>query len=256
MAEVDNLVMEIINFFTRYSNVIVAFSSGIDSTVLLHMAKKYAKSVKAVFVKSEFQPEFELNDAIEICKELNVALDVVYFSVFDNEEIVKNTVQRCYYCKKKIFEKIRNYYSELLDDYVIIEGTNISDDVEERAGYKVLQELGVLSPLRMYKFTKSDIRDYAKLNNISNWNKPSYSCLATRISLNTPITKDILNVTEKAENKLSILGFSDFRVRYVDGSCKIQVKNYDFQRIIDKRQEITEFLLHYYNNVFLDLEER
>lgn len=247
--------MTIQDFFKKYSDIVVAFSGGVDSSVLLHMAKKYANYVCAVFVKSEFQPEFELENATEFCKRLDVKLDIINVKMLDIKEISSNSQNRCYYCKKNIFESILSCYSSL-EGITVIEGTNASDDVNDRPGYKALQELGIMSPLRICGYYKDDIRNYAKFNNLSVWNKPSYSCLATRIPTGTVITADILKKTEKAEKILFDLGFTDFRVRYCDGFAKIQVSKNEFQKVIDVRDKIVSALSCDYKGVLLDLNER
>lgn len=248
-------IMKIEDFFKKNNTVVVAFSGGVDSSVLLHMAKKYASKVYAVFVKSEFQPEFTLKDAVEFCKCLGVQLDIINVKMLEISEISSNPQNRCYYCKKHIFEKILSFYSKF-GDITVIDGTNASDDIDDRPGYKALQELGILSPLRLCGYSKEDIRKYAKANSLSVWNKPSYSCLATRIPTGIAISENILNKTEKAEDYLMKLGFTDFRVRYCDGFAKIQVCKDDFQKVIDNRRKIVFTLSVDYKGVLLDLNGR
>lgn len=247
--------MKIEDFFKKNNTVVVAFSGGVDSSVLLHMAKKYASNVYAVFVKCEFQPEFTLKDAVEFCKCLGVDLDIINVKMLEMNEISSNPKNRCYYCKKHIFEKILSFYNNF-DGITVIDGTNASDDIADRPGYKALQELRILSPLRLCGYYKEDIRKYAKENSLSVWNKPSYSCLATRVPTGTPISDDILNKTEKAEDYLTKLGFTDFRVIYCDGFAKLQVCKNEFQKVIDNRCKIVSALSEDYKGVMLDLNER
>ncbi|MCC8072678.1 MAG: ATP-dependent sacrificial sulfur transferase LarE [Clostridiales bacterium] len=247
--------MDIKEFFKLNSSVAVACSGGVDSAVLLFLAKKYAKECKAYFVKTEFQPDFEENDAREICKFVDIPLTVIEHSVLSEENIISNTKRRCYFCKKSIFTLICNHAH--FDGFdTVIDGTNASDDIDDRAGTFALRELGVLSPLRLCGINKTEIRKIAKENDLFLYNKPSYACLATRIPFNTKITSDILKITEIAENKLSSLGFTDFRIRYLNGSAKLQLSKNDMELICEKRKEVVSFLSQYYDEIYLDLNER
>lgn len=247
--------MDVQEYFLLNQNIIVAFSGGVDSAVLLYLAKKYAKNVIAVFVKSEFQPQFELVDAYNICSQFGIELKVLTVDMLSNNQIISNPKDRCYYCKHTIMNCILDF-AKNYDNYVIAEGTNASDDVSDRPGYKALIQLGVQSPLRLLGITKTQIRQIAGENNISVANKPSYACLATRIPTGTKITKEILVKTESSENVLFNLGFTDFRIRYMDGNALLQLSRNDFDVLFEKRETVFAALGKYYNNVYLDLRER
>lgn len=247
--------MNLNDFFLKYNKVALAFSGGVDSAYLLYYAKKCGADIKAYYVKSDFQPEFELNDAKKLANELNADLSIINLDVLKHDDICKNPKNRCYYCKKQIFNAIVK--SALNDGYnVIIDGTNASDDAEERAGMKVLKELNILSPLRLCGLTKEQIREKSKDANLFTFDKPAYSCLATRIKTGEYITKDKLKTTEYAESVLFDLGFTDFRVRMFENSAKIQLKENQFTLFMGKRAEILEKLKNLYDNVLLDLEVR
>lgn len=251
----NDKLKDIHEFFTINSRIAVALSGGVDSAVLLYLAEKYGKSVKAYFVKSEFQPAFELDDALSICNTLNAKLEIIDLSVLSDDSIVSNPQNRCYYCKKAIFGSIVQKAKS--DGYdIVLEGTNATDDIADRPGYKALQEMGVISPLRLYGFTKCDIRQLAKENNIPVSSKPSYACLATRVPTGMQITEEILHITEKAERELFSLGFSNFRVRYCDGNALLQITEDDFPLFAGKRKDILEILGRYYNNITLDSKFR
>lgn len=247
--------MNLNDFFLKYSKVALAFSGGVDSAYLLYYAKKCGADIKAYYVKSDFQPEFELNDAKKLANQLKADLSIINLDILKHDNICKNPKNRCYYCKKQIFNAIVK--SALNDGYnVIIDGTNASDDTKERAGMKVLKELNVLSPLRLCSLTKEQIREKSKEANLFTFDKPAYSCLATRIKTGEYITKDKLKTTEYAESVLFDLGFTDFRVRMFENNAKIQLKENQLALFIGKRAEILEKLKNLYDNVLLDLEVR
>lgn len=247
--------MKLEDFFKQYSKVAIAFSGGVDSAFLLYQAMINKASTIAYYVKSDFQPEFELQDAIKLTNKLGVKLKIIDINVLQDENIKANTWDRCYFCKKKIFGTI---LSEAKKDgfEIVLDGTNASDEYEDRPGMKAKDELEVLSPLRECGLTKTDIRKLSKQAGLFTWDKPSYSCLATRIKKDTKITKEKLKVTENAEVFLMELGFKDFRIRYTEEGAKIQVIEEDFEKVFKYREIINEKLSKSYKTVLLDLELR
>ncbi len=247
--------MKLIDFFKEHPRVAVAFSGGVDSAYLLHAAKQYAKEVRAYYVKSAFQPQFELDDARRIAKELAVQMTTLYLDVVSDETIASNPSNRCYYCKKRIFETIKEQAKA--DGFaVLLDGTNASDDVDDRPGMKALHELSVLSPLRLCGLTKAEIRRLSQEAGLFTWAKPAYACLATRIPVGEQITEEKLKATEAAESYLSSLGLNDFRVRLMGNAAKIQVPAAQIGKVIENRESIIAELKRYYSAVLLDLETR
>lgn len=139
---------------------------------------------------------------------------------------------------------------------LLLDGTNASDDVSDRPGMKALKELSVRSPLRECGLTKEVIRSLSKEAGLFTWNKPAYACLATRIPTGTVITAEKLSNTEKAEDYLHKLGFTDFRVRLYADCAKIQVPENQLDKILRHRVLILQELKKYYSDVLLDLEVR
>lgn len=246
--------MNIHQFFSIHSNVVVAVSGGVDSALLLYFAKKYANDVTACFVKSAFQPEFELNDAREICDAVGVQLNVINIDVLSESSIISNPDNRCYFCKKVIFNSILDFARALNKE--VVEGTNASDDVDDRPGYKALGELGVLSPLRLCGIDKRKIRELATEVNLSVADKASYACLATRIPTNTIITEKALSVTEKAEHELFKLGLKNFRIRYINGSGMLKMSQQDMDIFNNNEEVILGAIKPYYSEIVLDKEVR
>ena len=247
--------MSLQKFFAQHNRIALAFSGGVDSAYLLYAGIQAGCDVHAYYVKSAFQPQFELDDAKKLAKELGVKMTVLELDVLSDLLITSNPANRCYHCKKKIFRTIVD--AAKADGYeVLIDGTNASDDSADRPGMKALVELSVLSPLRICGITKDQVRSLSKEAGLFTWNKPAYACLATRIKTGDGITKDKLHATEMSEKALSDLGFSDFRIRLSGSDAKIQVREEQLCKLLSHRKEILEKLQPYYSAVTVDLEVR
>ena len=247
--------MNLPEFFQAHPKVALAFSGGVDSAYLLYAAVKCGADVRAYYVKSAFQPQFELNDAKRMAQLLHADMSIIEAEVLADSMIASNPEDRCYYCKKLIFSSIakraiKDGYSTLLD------GTNASDDENDRPGMRAIKELSVLSPLRECGFGKTEIRRLSREAGLFTWDKPAYACLATRISAGEVITKEKLEQTEYAEDYLFSLGFSGFRVRMAGASAKIQISASQFQLLTEKRASIVQELKKHYSSILLDLEAR
>lgn len=247
--------MDLASFFQQYPKVAIAFSGGVDSAYLLYAAITHGAEVRAYYVKSAFQPQFELDDAKNLAQSLHADMKILTVDVLSDVLITSNPAKRCYYCKKKLFQTILDT-AKNEGFSVLLDGTNASDDSDDRPGMKALGELQVLSPLRLCGLTKDRIRHLSKEAGLWTWNKPAYACLATRIPTKTPITLSMLEKTEYAENYLTKLGFSDFRVRLLDGGARLQVPEHQLERVLSYKKEILEELKKYYSFVLLDLETR
>lgn len=252
LGERINKIMTIKKFFELHERVVVAVSGGVDSAVLLFLSKKYAKTVYACFVNTEFQPQFEFNDAKAVCNSIGVDLNIISMSVLESSDITNNPSNRCYYCKKKIFSAILDFAKD--KNAYVLEGTNFTDDITDRPGYKAIKEFGVLSPLRECCLSKSDIRKIAEINGIPVYDKPSYACLATRIPFGTEINANNLNITEVAEKELMERSFTDFRIRYNNGNALLELTESDRELYFSKKGEIDSILSRYYNSI--DLSEK
>ncbi|MGN1267130.1 MAG: ATP-dependent sacrificial sulfur transferase LarE [Dorea sp.] len=247
--------MKLNEFFTAYPKVAIAFSGGVDSAYLLYSAKQNGAEVQAYYVKSAFQPQFELDDAMRLANELDLPIRVLSVDVLSSNSIAKNLCDRCYHCKRMIFRIIRQAAEE--DGFsVLLDGTNASDDAGDRPGMRAIRELSVLSPLRECGVTKSEIRRLSQEAGLFTWDKPAYACLATRIPVGETITEEKLKATEAAEDFLFSLGLKDFRVRRMGDVAKIQVPTDQIGRVIENREIILTEFKKYYAAVLLDLEVR
>ncbi len=247
--------MELKTFFAETPRLAIAFSGGVDSSFLLHEAKMYGCDVKAYFIKSPFQPQFELDDAAKLAYMVSAPMTVDSIDTLGNTDITLNPADRCYHCKKAVFNRI--WELARADGYeVLCDGTNASDDTGERAGMRALTELGVRSPLRECGLTKKQIRALSCEAGLFTHDKPSYACLATRIPTGTVITEDLLSRVGQAEHAMHGLGFSDFRIRLFGGAARIQIPESQFKSVVDKRKKIIDAVSPYFNAVLLDMVPR
>jgi uncharacterized protein len=247
--------MDLKTFFTENPRFAIAFSGGVDSSYLLHEARMFGCDVKAYFIKSPFQPQFELDDAAKLAYMISVPMAVGALDVLSNPDITQNPADRCYHCKKAVFSRI--WELARADGYTVLcDGTNASDDAGERAGMRALDELGVRSPLRESGLTKKQIRKLSCEAGLFTHDKPSYACLATRIPVGTAITDDLLTRVDQAENAMHGLGFSDFRIRWYDGAARIQIPESQFKGVVDKRKKIVDAVSPYFDAVLLELTPR
>lgn len=247
--------MTITEFFTEHPKAALAFSGGVDSAYLLYAAVQSGADVRAYYVRSAFQPEFEYQDALRLAAQLGAQMTVLPVDVLSDSTVAANPANRCYYCKHRIFSAIAEAAEK--DGYpVLLDGTNASDQVADRPGMRALAERNVLSPLRMCGLTKADVRRLSKEAGLFTWDKPSYACLATRIPTGTAITEPLLQRTEHCENYLMQLGFSDFRIRLMGDCARIQMPEEQLEQLLANRQVILDELKQYYSGVLLDLEVR
>ena len=256
--------MNLQTFLNKNPRIAVALSGGVDSSYLLYAAKTAGCDVRAYFIKSQFQPEFELQDATRLAHSLDVPLTVGTLDVLNDPNIAQNPHDRCYHCKTAIMSKLWEL-ARRDEITVLCDGTNADDDEINRPGMRALREQGVASPLRDGGLTKADIRHLSKQAGLVTHDKPSYACLATRIPTGTAITQDILERIERAENALFDMGFTDFRVRVIkqgDNLCapqffaRIQMPEDQWKAAASHRTEIQAALQPDFEGVMLDLSTR
>ena len=243
--------MRLEDFFKTNGKVAVAFSGGVDSTYLIYAAVKAGADVKAYCVRSAFQPGFELEDAKKLAAQTGCRLCVLDVDVLSDDMITANPGNRCYYCKQHIMSAITE--AAKADGYdIVCDGTNASDDADDRPGFRALEEYGIRSPLRECGLTKEDIRRESKKAGLPTWNKPAYACLATRILTGETITKEKLCITEKAEGILYDMGFRDLRVRMRGNDALVQIKESQYADALEHEEEIRKALSDMYDEVRID----
>ena len=247
--------MTLEQFFLENPRVALAFSGGVDSSYLLYAAVQAGAEVRAYYVKTAFQPEFEYEDAMRLAKQLGAEVTVLRLDALCDPQVAANPANRCYYCKQNIFGSI--WRAARADGFsVLLDGTNASDQADDRPGMKALRELKVRSPLREAGLTKAIIREKSRLAGLFTWDKPAYACLATRIPTGETITEEKLTRTEWAESYLMGLGFSDLRVRLLGSCARVQLPKEQQEAFLDRREEILAVLKTRYSGVLLDMEAR
>lgn len=247
------------SLLAQYARIAVAFSGGVDSTLLLKVAHDVLGSgVTAFFADSVVQVRGERASAIALARGLSADLVVLPFDLLNFDEFTRNPVDRCYLCKTKIFSEIR-YCSTKRGIEIMVDGTNLDDLSQFRPGAKAVSELGVKAPLVEAKLTKKDIRQLSKHLGLSTWDKHSSSCLATRIATGQTITAERLALVSTAESYLKDHGFLGCRVRLDGTACVVELAVGDMARFAGQRLA-GEFAVlmknHGMSKVFLDLQER
>ena len=248
--------MELNDFFKENTRAALAFSGGTDSAYLLYMALKCGAQVRPYYVKTPFQPRFELDDALRLARELGTELTVIEYDILDDGLIAANPADRCYHCKKKLFGLLLRERAANDGFPLIIDGTNASDEAGERPGMRALCELGVRSPLRECGLTKTEIRARSRTAGLFTWDKPAYACLATRVPAGRRIDRELLQRVEAAERELFALGFTDFRVRVFHEAARIQLSPEQMAEALKRREDILARRKKYFDIVLLDMETR
>lgn len=247
--------MTLLAFFKENPKAALGFSGGVDSSYLLYAGVQAGADIHPYYIKTAFQPQFELDDAERLCAQLGVPLTVLELDVLKNEAVTANPPDRCYHCKTALFGALST--RALADGYtLLLDGTNASDDAGDRPGMRALKELHVCSPLRECGLAKAEIRRLSREAGLFTWDKPAYACLATRIPSGDAITAEKLLATERAEAFLFSLGLTDFRVRNYHGAARLQFPEAQLNAVLAHRAEILQELKKDYPAVLLDLEVR
>ena len=247
--------MTLTEFFQTNPRFALAFSGGTDSAFLLWAAVKAGCQVEPIFVRSPFQPAFELEDARRLAGELDLPLAVVEADVLALPAVAQNPADRCYHCKTALFTALLSRARQ--DGFSLVcDGTNASDQAGDRPGMRALGELGVRSPLRECGITKDQVRALSRQAGLFTAQKPSYACLATRIPTGVPITREDLGRIEAGEGALRELGFSDLRLRLREGMALLQLPASQLEEGVRRRGEILRALEGLFSQVALDLKER
>ena len=232
----------------KLKKVVVAFSGGVDSTLILSFALSVLgkSNVKAVYFSSCLQTTNHEKQILSFIKSQfgsSDFLNIIRFNPLSDEQFLKNDKQKCYICKKNIYTQLKTAFLPFSSNF--IDGTNYSDLSHDRPGYQAIKELGILTPLADSNLIKSDIRQLAKKNNLHNWNLPSNSCLATRVIEGERIAMNSLKMIEKAENFLINIGITGARVKKNGIQANIMIPQQFYKNINESRlqKNITDYFI-------------
>ncbi|MGP1567407.1 MAG: ATP-dependent sacrificial sulfur transferase LarE [Peptoanaerobacter stomatis] len=219
--------------------VVVAFSGGVDSSLVLKTAidVSSANDVYAITFDTLLSPKNDIDITKKLAEDFGVRLEVVQTNEIEDEKILYNDKQRCYYCKKNLFENAIKLKEKLGFGYVL-DGSNADDANVYRPGRKALKELGIISPLEKTGMSKNEVRQLAKKLGIKVHNRPSSPCLMTRFPYNKKVDISIFPKIDEVENYLKSLGFDNNRVRLYGDVTRIEVDVDKFPLFFEKRLEI------------------
>jgi pyridinium-3,5-biscarboxylic acid mononucleotide sulfurtransferase len=236
--------------------VVVAFSGGVDSTLLLKACVDVLGrgNVVALIGLSPTCPEKEVAEARRLAGLIGVELVAAETAEMDDPRFIENTTSRCYFCKTHLFAKAREIAVQRGFIHVV-EGSNVDDMDDFRPGRKACSEQGVKSPLLEAGLTKAEIRELSEMLALPTYDKPSFACLSSRVPYGTAIDETILKRIERAEDFIQSIGIRQVRVRYHGNIARIEVLDKDFDTIMAQRDKITKALKHYgFLYVVLDLK--
>jgi uncharacterized protein len=244
------------SWFADRAGSIVAFSGGIDSSLLLYLARKWQGRERAIGVISKSESlktkDFEL--AQSFSKQFDIQMEVIETRELEDERYNSNPIDRCFFCKDHLYGDLQGV-RERFPGYEVLNGTNKDDYTDYRPGMKAADKYDVFSPLAQCKVTKQEIREISKYFGLPNWDKPASPCLSSRIPYTHPITKKKLVEVERAENLLNDFGFKDVRVRHYGDHGRVEVPAEDVPRLMEMKEKvITEIKEAGFQDVLIDEE--
>ncbi len=241
LETLDQKLTAIKQYFIDRHSVVVAFSGGVDSTLLLRLAVEFTPGkVLAVSSKSSVSPKGEIELGAKLALELGVEHFIINTNELENPKFTANPTNRCYHCKSGLFSKLKKIGEEH-GIKTVVDGTNYDDINDYRPGMQAGLELGVESPLKECMMTKDDIRILSKQYNLYTWDKAASPCLSSRVPYNSEITLEKLLRIDKAENIIKALGIKEVRVRDHEQIARIEIpkKNFDIFLKADTNEAIS-----------------
>ncbi len=228
-------------WFKQRKGSIVAFSGGIDSTLVLFLARKFQGREKAIGVISESESlkRKDLEFARQFCRDHDIRLEIIKTEELADERYNKNPENRCYFCKEHLFHDLQAI-KEKYPSFDVLSGTNYDDLGDYRPGLQAARKYEVLSPMVDCDLTKEQLREIARYFELPNWNKPASPCLSSRIPYNHEITNEKLRMVEAAENILNEFGFEDVRVRHYGDYGQIEVQPEELERLVAVEDRVME----------------
>jgi uncharacterized protein len=229
------------NVIAGFKSVLVAFSGGVDSTLVAKVALNVlgAGRVLAAIAVSSSLGEAEERSAVDTLAEIGLSYISVETNEVEDQRYAANPINRCYFCKEHVYGALVSA-ARARGLGTVVDGFNAEDTVDFRPGRKAGRELGVRSPLHEAGFSKDDVRALARHLGLSNWDKPQMACLSSRVEYGIPITPKILWQIDRAENALRQLGFEDLRVRHHGRVARVEIEGAMLPTALARRDEIIQ----------------
>lgn len=239
--QLENKIENLEKWFSKRKGSIVAFSGGIDSTLVLFLARKFQGKENAIGVISNSESlkskDFEL--AKDFCNRFDINLEIIKTQELVDERYNQNPENRCYFCKEHLFHDLQSI-KEKYTEFEVLSGTNYDDLGDYRPGLQAAAKYKVLSPMVDCNLTKDELRQIAKHFDLPNWDKPASPCLSSRIPYNHEITREKLQQVEDAENILNDFGFKDVRVRHYGTYGQIEVQKEELDKLLLVENEVLD----------------
>jgi uncharacterized protein len=252
-SEISRKFQRLCEIIEQYESGVVAFSAGVDSSLLAYLCHNIMQSEISVTADSPTLPRRELSEALEFAQVNKLNHRIISYSELDDTRFVKNDARRCFYCKDGLFSALEDIRKKEGYNY-IIDGSNYDDLDDYRPGRKAAEKNHVKSPLLEAELGKSEIRMISKTLGLLTWDKPQMACLSSRFPRDTPITQKDLQNIEKAEELVKELGYYDVRVRFHGDLAKIEIgasEEIDLNKLRNLVPEIKKLGFKY---VTLDLQ--
>lgn len=249
--ELNEKWQDLLFILTSMKRVSVAFSGGVDSSLLSYAAfTALGDGMQAYTIHSPVDAPGDLENAVALAEQIGFSHRVLEYDDLQSEEFVSNPADRCYHCKLGRFKLLRD-----LADGFVLEGSNVDDLGDYRPGIQAVQQLGIMSPLIEAGLRKQEIRELAQIFKLPVWDQPSSPCLATRFPYGTRINREGLVRIARAETYLHSLGVGSARVRYYGELAKIEVQEDQLDLVINNRSNIVSTFQDIgFKFVSLDLE--
>lgn len=245
ITKISNLEARLKKTLFEMKSVIVAYSGGVDSSYLMDVANEtLGKKSLAVMSFSPSVAQDDRDDAIKLAKSKGWNYKIVETKEMEDENYVKNDINRCFFCKNELYGTLVDISDELGIDWVL-NGSNLDDKGDYRPGMKAANLHKVRSPLIENDFTKEDIRKFASKRKLETWDRPASPCLSSRLPYGTKVTIEALLMVSKSEKYLRSLGFKIVRVRHYESKALIEIPKDDFNKFKNKHNEISKELLKF-----------
>ena len=238
------------------SGICIAYSGGVDSTLLLKVAADASESrpVLAVILETQLHPHSDTQNAYTLAGQLHAQPEIIRIDEFQDPQIMQNPVNRCYLCKRLLFSSLKEL-AVSRGFHLICDGTNKDDEQEYRPGMKVLKELEICSPLLEFGITKSEVRTISKALGLPTASVPSTPCLATRLPYHTYLDRQLLDRLNEGETWLRQKGFYNVRLRYHDPILRLEIDCDSFTQLLSQRNAVIDYLKTLgFSYITLDLE--